>query len=388
MAKEIDLGDRTPLYEQIVRDIRAKVERGELKPGEQIWTQQELAAKYGVSLITVKNALAYLVNEGVLFARVGRGTFVAEKPVRKISLSPHRTLGLVLRDLKHPYFSMIAHSVEERAYELGFNVLLSGSSGDIEKEENQINHFRAMGVDGLIIASLSLEYRATEYIQKLHNEGFPYIMVSYIHDPEYWYVGSDHEQGGYMATEHLIKTGYKSVGYVHVGKGNLLSEVRKNGYYRALTEYGLPFRADQVYVLGSTEKDSGEDRYHLGYRFGGQFKSLKDKPEALFFYNDIVALGFLQGSGEAGIRVPDDVAIMGFDDSLVARYAAVPLSTIHQPVDTIGRHAVEILQKRIDRMDVGSRTILKPTLIIRESCGAKRRGALNPQPASLASTHE
>ena len=383
MAKEIDFGIRTPLYEQIVNDIRGKVERGELKPGEQIWTQQELAAKYGVSLITVKNALAYLVNEGILYTRVGRGTFVAEKQTRKINLSPNKTLGLVLRDLKHPYFSLIVHSVEERAYELGFNVLLSSSSNEIEKEENQINHFRSMGVDGLIIASLSLEYRATDYIQQLHKENFPYIMVSYIHDPEYWYVGSDHEQGGYLATEHLINVGYKSIGYVHVGKGNLLSEVRKNGYYRALTEHDMPFLADSVHVLGSTEEDAAADRFQLGYQFGRRFPDLKNRPDALFFYNDVVALGFLQGAGEKQIRVPEDVAIVGFDDTIIARYASVPLTTIHQPVDQIGRLAVEILQKRLEKGDVGNRTIFKPTLVVRESCGAKKRTMVNQRESGV-----
>ena len=383
MAKEIDFGIRTPLYEQIVNDIRGKVERGELKPGEQIWTQQELAAKYGVSLITVKNALAYLVNEGILYTRVGRGTFVAEKQTRKINLSPNKTLGLVLRDLKHPYFSLIVHSVEERAYELGFNVLLSSSSNDIEKEENQINHFRSMGVDGLIIASLSLEYRATDYIQQLHKENFPYIMVSYIHDPEYWYVGSDHEQGGYLATEHLINVGYKSIGYVHVGKGNLLSEVRKNGYYRALTEHDMPFLADSVHVLGSTEEDAAADRFQLGYQFGRRFTDLKNRPDALFFYNDVVALGFLQGAGEKQIRVPEDVAIVGFDDTIIARYASVPLTTIHQPVDQIGRLAVEILQKRLEKGDVGNRTIFKPTLVVRDSCGAKKRTMVNQRESGV-----
>jgi DNA-binding LacI/PurR family transcriptional regulator len=208
-----------------------------------------------------------------------------------------------------------------------------------------------------------------------------------MHDPEYWYVGSDHEQGGFMATEHLIKVGYNTIGYVHVGKGNLLSEVRKNGYYRALTEYGVPFRSDCIYVLASTEKDGGEDRFQLGYQFGKQFKTLQSKPDALFFYNDIVALGFLQGTSETGLRVPDDVGIVGFDDSIVARYAAVPLTTIHQSADSIGRQAVEILQKRIDGMDVGSRTILKPTLIVRDSCGAKRKEALGSQVPPPVSVH-
>ncbi|HEX9007057.1 MAG TPA: substrate-binding domain-containing protein, partial [Bacteroidota bacterium] len=264
--------------------------------------------------------------------------------------------------------------VEERAYELGFNVLLSSSSGKIEKEEGQINHFRAMGVDGLIIASLSLEYKATEYIQGLHREGFPYIMVSYIHDPDYWYVGCDHEQGGFLATEHLINLGYPTIGYVHLGNGNLLSDVRKNGYYRALMEHGIAFHNDHVFVLDTGDAGGTEDRFELGLHFGRKFKTLAHPPRALFFYNDIIALGFLQAARDEGFRVPEDVAVVGFDDSPVARFAPVPLTTVHQPVDQIAHRAVDILQKRIQRGDVGNRTILKPVLLIRDSCGAKRRG--------------
>lgn len=381
MSKGIDFGNPAPLYEQIVSDIRGKIEKGILKPGDQLGTQQEMAREYEVSLITIKAALSELVNEGYLFTRVGKGTYVAERPKSKVNLTTQKTVGLVLRDLKHPYFSMIVHSIEERAYEMGFNVLLASSSGNLEKEEAQINHFRQMGVDGLIIASLSMEYRATSYIQQLHQENFPYIMVSYMHDPDYWYVGADHEHGGFLATEHLIRLGYKSVGYVHVGKGNLLSEVRKNGYYRALTEYKQSFRADDVFFLGSEESDAGRDRHELGAEFGKKFAGMTQRPESLFFYNDIVALGFLQSVTEAGLRVPDDVGIVGFDDSTVARYASVPLTTIHQPVDLIGKLAVEIIQKRIDKEDIGNRTILKPTLVIRESCGARKRLVV-PRPQS------
>ncbi len=372
MAKGIDFINPAPLYRQIVEDLRSKIERGELRPGEQIETQVELAEKYKVSLITVKHALARLVGEGLLYTRVGRGTYVAQKPVPKIQLSPHKTIGLVLRDLKHPFFSPIVHHIEERAYEEGFNILLSSSSGKIEKEEAQIRHFRSMGVDGLIIASLSLEYRATAYLAALHREGFPYIMVSYIHDPEYWFIGSDHELGGFLATEHLIQLGYPTIGYVHVGKGNLLSEVRKNGYSRALMEHDLPFRSEHVFVLGTTEAEAGKDRFDLGHAFGRKFRSLSNPPRALFFYNDIVALGFLQAAREEGVKVPDEVAVVGFDDSEVSRFAPVPLTTIHQPVDRIGAIAVDIIRKRIAGEDTGSRTILKPWLVVRDSCGAKR----------------
>ncbi len=380
MGKGVHLSNPAHLYEQVVEDIRSKIVSGELKPGERIETQAELARKYNVSLITVKNALALLVNEGLLFSRAGKGTYVLERPSKGIRLSGHRSIGLVLRDLNHPYFSMIVRSVEEQAYEKGFSILLTGSSGDIEKEESQIERFRKMGVDGLIIASLSLEYRASEYIQRLHAEDFPYVMVSYIHDPDFWYVGSDHELGGYLATEHLIRTGYRTIGYAHVGPRHLLSEVRKNGYSRALTEFGLPYEADLVFMLDQTRENPDTDRFQLGYHFGARFRDVARKPEALFFYNDMCALGFIQGARESGIRVPDDVAVVGFDDTTVARFASVPLTTIHQPADQIGRTAVEIIQKRIERTGTGNRTIFTPTLIVRESCGARLRAAL-PSPA-------
>ena len=373
MPSGIDFNDPTPLYEQIVRDIKKKIVNGILLPGSLIGSQNELSKEYKVSAITVKKALSDLVNEGILFTRVGKGTYVSKRQKKELDLSKHKSIGLVLQDINHPFFSMIVHSVENRAYELGYNLLLSSSSNKIEKEESQINHFAELGVDGLIIASLSLEYKATDYIKKLHDEKFPYIMVSYIHDPDYWYVGSDNELGGYIATEHLIKTGYKSIGYLHIGKGNLLSEIRKNGYYRALTDYNIPFDSKLIFYLDKEPHEIGEDRFQLGYKFGKEFNKLEKKPDALFIYSDLTALGFEQAAIEEGIQIPDDVAIIGFDDIQVARFSSVPLTTVHQPADKIGRMAVDIIQKRIDGSDIGNRTILKPTLIVRESCGAKKR---------------
>jgi DNA-binding LacI/PurR family transcriptional regulator len=375
MRSIINLSDPNPLYQQIERALKTKIEKGELKPGDQLGSQQELAIEYNVSLITVKKALANLIKQGVLYSRVGKGTFVAEKSkAKKIGNANNKTIGLVLNDINHSYFSMIVHSIEERAYELGFNILLSNSSGSIEKEESQIDHFRQLGVDGLIIASLSGEYRATEYLQKLHTENFPYIMISYIHDPEYWYVGSDNELGGFIATEHLIKTGYDTIGYVHVGKGNLLSEVRKNGYYRALMEHGKQFSSDYIYYLDSNKQDIASERFQLGKDFCRTFAGLEKKPQALLFFEDMVALGFIAEAKENNMSIPDNVAVVGYDDVHISRYTSVPLTTVHQPIDSIGKLAVEIIQKRIDHSDIGNRTVLKPTLVIRESCGSKKKG--------------
>ncbi len=373
----IDLEDPTPLYEQIIRDLKNRIARGELRPGDQLETQKELAERYGVSLITIKNAQTILVNDGVLFARVGKGTYVAEPHARRAEGSNKRLVGLVLRDLKHPFFSMMVNSIEQRAYELGFHLLLSNSSADLGREERQVESYRELGVHGLIIASLSFQYRATEHIRKLHNDEFPYVMVSYIQEPEYWYAGSDHEYGAYLATDHLIGLGCRSIAYLHVGRGNLLSEVRKNGYAHALEEHGIAFRTELVHYLEREAIDDGEDRYRLGYAFAKSYAKLHPKPEALFCYNDMIALGFIRGAAAEGIRVPEDIAVVGFDDTVVSRYAPVPLTTVHQPVDEIGRAAVEMLDRRIREGSAEHRTILKPSLVVRASCGAHSRVPLD-----------
>ena len=375
MSTILNNNDPAHLYEQVERDIMRQIKDKSLRPGDFVGTHADLSQKYLVSIITIKKALSNLINAGYLYSRTGKGTFVAEIKENKIDFNSQNTIGLVLRDLKHPYFSLIVHGIEERAYELGYNLLITSSSNNPEKEENQINHFLNLGVDGLIIASLSLQYRATDYIQKLHNNNFPYVMVSYIHDPEYWYVGSNHELGGFLATDHLIRTGYKKIGYVHVGKGNLLSDVRKNGYMQALLEHDIPFDSKQVYFLAKEMFDSGLDRFELGEKFGNSFVDISEKPEAIYFYNDAIALGFEKAVMEKGIRVPDDIAIIGNDDILNSNYASVPLTTIHQPADSIGKKAVDVIKRRINGIDVENRIVLKPSLIIRDSCGAKKRWA-------------
>ena len=372
MDDKINFNNPKPLYEQIEENIKQQIKSGELKEGEQIGSQNELAKKYDVSVITIKKALLNLVHSGYLYTRVGKGTYVANRAEEQSKrFVDQKTIGLVLRDLKHPFFSMIVHSIEERAYELGYTILLSSSSNKIEREESQINHFINLGVDGLIIASLSLEYTATSYVQKLHEQNFPYIMISYMHDPQYWFVGSDNEKGGFLATEHLINQGYKKIGYVHIGSNNLLSEVRKNGYTRALIEYNIPFDARMIYSLGKEPYDTGEDRMQLGYEFGKSFEKWDDKPDALFFYCDSAAIGFIKYMNEAGIRIPDDIAIVGYDDIEIASLASVPLTTIKQPADRIGRTAVEVLNNRILGKDAINRITYEPKLIERISSAKK-----------------
>ena len=359
------MADPTPFYEQIENILKYEIRKGNLKEGDKIGSHNELAKKYDVSLITIKKSLSNLIKDGILISRIGKGTFVSAGH-NKLDISKHKSIGLVLRDLNHPFFSPIVQSVEKKVSELGYNLLLASSSGDIEKEENQIAHFKRIGVSGLIIASMSLAYKATEYIKQLQETNFPYTMISYMHDPDYWYVGIEHEHGGYLATKHLIDLGYESIGCVHGGKGNLLGEIRKNGYSRALSENEIPFNSNLIYYLDQTKS-----RFESGNDLGKNFLKLKNRPKALFFYTDSAAMGFLQAIIEGGMQVPEDVAIVGFNDIEMAKYVNPPLTTIKQDACKIGSLAAEIVVNRIEGKEQANRTILHPKLIVRDSSGSK-----------------
>jgi DNA-binding LacI/PurR family transcriptional regulator len=362
----IDFKNQKALYEQIENDIKSKIFRGELNIGDQIGSQQQLSKEYNVSLITVKKALANLISEGILFSRIGKGTYVARKG-KAVDISKHKSIGLVLRDLRHPFFSLIVQSIEAKAYQSGYNILLSSSSGKQEKEEGQIAHFENIGVDGLIIASMNLMYRATENIINLHKRNFPYVMVSYMKDPFIYYIGTDNEKGAYLAVEHLIKLNYKKIGYVSGGNGNLLGMLRQKGYKKALKDYGFKIDKNLLFNLGLDA-----DRYKSGFALGMNFKSLKTVPDALFFYSDLAALGFQQGAINSGLKIPGDVGIVGFDDIDLAKYAHSPLTTIRQNTEKIGELAVESIINRIEGKDTPVRVLLEPELIVRNSCGASK----------------
>ncbi len=357
----------TPLYQQIIDDIKLQIERGELAPGQKVLSNQKLAEYYGVSLITIKRAMAELIREGVLYAQQGDGTYVARAEPPD-AIAKHRSIGLVLVDFAHPFFSLIMHGAEERAFEFNCNLLVANSGRHQEKEEIQIRRLRERGVDGLIVASLSHQYHPSPTIRKLHQDGFPYVMVSYIEDEDIYFVGSNHQKGAYIATQHLLELGYRRIGYLNGERGNLVGELRRKGYEQALRDFGVAVQKEFQFRL---PYKGGEFDFKSGYEVGCEFVKMQPRPEAMFIYNDLAALGFQQALLEHAIRIPEDVAIVGYDNIERSQYAPVPLTTIDQRPSEIGKLALESVLKRIERRDVQIRQTIDPVLVVRQSCGAE-----------------
>jgi len=379
----IDPGSATPLYQQVALDIRRQIMSGEMPVGTQLPPHRELAVNYGVSIMTINKALSGLVSEGVLHSRVGRGTFVAVRPAPVDGTGAREMLGFVLRDLSSPFFSLVAHAAQQRADALGYGLLFSSSSNRLDREEEQIRRFRDLGASGLIIVSMSRTYRISEPIQALHDAGFPYVMVSYTEGEDVPFIGMDLDNAGYLATQHLLAMGRRRIGYIGDKFGSIMCELRGKGYRRALEQSGFP--ADPTFEFEYPFEGEWND-YRSGYAVGERVAGLADKPDAMFVFNDLGALGFEDALLDRGISVPDDISVVGLDDIELAARARVPLTTVRQPVDRIGALAVDYLLARLRGEQPMIRQILPPELVVRRSSGAPADEAMDGTDAS--GTHD
>ena len=357
-----------PLYIQIAQDIREQVNSGKLKEGDSIGTLNELGQKYNTSLITIRKAISELKFEKVLIGRMGKGTYVA--PVLKSNGTPrvvnHKTIGFILKNLTTHFFPDILAGAESRIHETDYRLIVSGSAGKIEGEEDAIRHMLDLGVSGIIIASLTRDYDASRLISLLGQNDFPYVFVSYVKDMNVNYIGTDHKYIGYMATKHLLDIGYEKIGYINSEKGNVIGELRYKGYLNALKTIGMEPETDHLYFT-----PMGGDTYYRnsGYELGKKIASQKNRPRAYFIYNDLIALGFMDALLEKGLRIPEDVALIGVDDIAESETAKVPLTTIHQPRVEIGATAIETVIKLAEKKAVPARQLFKPSIVIRQSCG-------------------
>ena len=363
----IDPASGIPLYQQVAAHLRRQITSGEMPVGTQLQPHRRLAEHYGVSIMTINKALSGLVSEGVLHSRVGRGTFVAVRPNPREEPKTDKLLGFVLRDLNSPFFSLIAHAAQQRADAAGYGLLFSSSSNRLDREEAQIGRFRELGAQGLIIVSMSRTYKLSDSIRALDAVRLPYVMVSYIEGADVPFIGLDLDRAGYLAGEHLAMHGRKTFGYLGDKFGSAMFELRGGGYRRAVEEQG--FFVDPAFTFEYPYEGEWND-YRSGFAVGQHIAALPTLPEAMFVHNDFGAVGLEDGLLAAGVKVPQQVAIVGLDDIELAARARVPLTTIRQPADRIGTMAVETLLARLAGERPPVRQLLEPELVVRRSCGA------------------
>lgn len=326
-------------------------------------TMADVAREAGVSLMTVSRAVNN--KSGISEATRKRVTAVAEKlgyrpSLIARSLVTHRTstIGLVVIDNANPFFSEIARGVEHTAYTEGYSVFLCNTEEDTQRERAVLRTLEEKRVDGVVLCSSRLPDDELGSALEQHPKS---VLINRSFDSRrYGTVLIDDQHGAYLATQHLIGRGHRAIGFLSGPEQSFSGQQRRVGYHAALRKAGIdPVPDWERYCLPIVE--SGLDAAR---------ELLAAAPEvtALFCYNDLSAVGAIKACEQFGRRVPDDMAIVGFDDIVLAALVTPALTTCRVPMYEMGRVAMRMLIERINGCtDECNCLKFQPELVIRAS---------------------
>jgi LacI family transcriptional regulator len=285
------------------------------------------------------------------------------RAARRLRASVSEVLGLIISDIENPFFISVVRGVEDAAYASQMSVVLCNTDENPAKQQMYLRVMQAERVAGLIISPTNVNEDFTE----LSQVGIPVILLDRRTDKfETDAVTIDNVGGAFLAVRHLIDLGYERIGTIGGSPHLTTGRERFEGYRKALNAAGLKID-EKLVKIGDFKTDSG-------YRLVSELISLPRPPQAIFVANNLMTLGTLRALRENNIRVPQDVALVGFDDMPWSSELCPPLTAISQPTYELGQETVNLLLRRLANPDAPIRTVtLQPRLIVRESCGAMLR---------------
>ncbi len=327
-------------------------------------TIKDIAKVVGVSYATVSRALSGSTEIGeetrerVLKACREMG-YTANYVARSMVIKQTKLIGLIVANIDNPFMSEMALHIEIRAREQGYNLMLCNSSHDLALEKQAFELLASHQVDGIILVPANSDSYASlkPLIAKV-----PTVFVSEnLRDLPESYVSVDNYRGARIGTEYLHSIGHRSILYFGLRKGSATHQLRADGYLDACSELGIePNIYSSSYPYSSVQ---------AGCQMARHIFSKTVPYSAIFAATDSLALGVLDAAEEAGIRIPEDISLMGFDNILYADLPKIRLTTIEQPKKAMASAAVDILLDKITDESSGySHRILTPTLIVRGSC--------------------
>ncbi|GAA4714633.1 LacI family DNA-binding transcriptional regulator [Brevibacillus fulvus] len=328
-------------------------------------TIYDVAREAGVSIATVSKVINH--------QRVGKKTKEKVlKVMEELNYKPSvlasaltgkrtSTIGFLLPDIANPFVAGMARRVEDRAHERGYNLVICSTDSQEKKEAVYVSLLRQKSVDGFILAG---GYKNVEVIAELIEEQVPVVLLaeSYPH-LSVNSVKVDDFMGGYEVTSHLISLGHTRIGILAEDASSSRERIR--GFRQAMQDKGLPVREEFLVVSDSTE----EGAEYLA----GQMLDSPERPTAIFACNDLLAIRVILAARERQLRIPDDLSVAGFDNTLLSRSTDPPLTTVAQPILDMCSQAVDLLIEEIERHNkTKQRIVMLPQLIIRKSTGKRR----------------
>lgn len=332
-------------------------------------TLADIARALGVSKMTVSRAInnhpeISPETRARILEAAQRMNYRPNQFARALTTNRSYLLGVVVPDLMHSYFAEICRGIESVAKPLGYQNLICSTDEDAASEEDEIEALLPR-TDGLIVASSALPTE-TKFYRRLTRERAKLVLIDrQLEGLKCPMVTTDDVKVGLLATNHLIGLGHRRVGHLK-GTAASTAQMRFEGYKKALLKNRIPFDASLVRECGFTEED--------GYRSMKEWLATNHAPSAIFAANDPAAIGAMTAINEGGLRIPDDVAIVGGGNIHYGDMLRVPLTTVAWSTSEMGQNAARLLVAMVEgkKRPKEAHIIVEPELVVRESCGAAR----------------
>jgi LacI family transcriptional regulator len=342
-------------------------------------TMKRIAADLGVSITTVSKVLNNHADIGPatrarVLARVEELGYRPNAVARSLTLRRTHTLGVVIPDLMHSFFVEVVAGIETVASARGYGLLLCSSTENPRKERSELEMLRARQVDGIVLASVHGSNNS-ELLQRI-GAGGALVMIDRDDHPRVrcHRVLTDDELVGRMATEHLLAQGRRAIAHI-AGPAITHAKRREAGYLAALRAAGIEPKSDWTIRGGFMDAD--------GYHAMQRLLALDAPIDAVFAANDPAGIGAMQAIWEAGMNVPDDIAVVGAGDIAHGDLLRVPLTTVSWSKEELGKRAAELIFDQINGREESAfkRVIIPPHMVVRASCGEEApRNAARAQP--------
>ncbi|KKE77671.1 catabolite control protein A [Oceanobacillus caeni] len=318
-------------------------------------TIYDVAREANVSMATVSRVVNGNPNvkpttRKKVLATIERLGYRPNAVARGLASKKTTTVGAIIPDISSIFFSELARGIEDIATMYKYNVILSNSDQNKDKELALINTMLEKQVDGILFMGGTI---TEEHLQQFNTSNVPIVLAATYDDTkELASVNINYEEAAYEATKHFVDKGKKNPAYVGGGEDTSINEHKFAGYKRALAEANVPIKEEFIV--------QGDYSYESGLEAAKQLAALDEKPEAIFVASDEMALGVIHGVQDMGYNVPNDVEIFGFDNTRLATMVRPTLSTVVQPMYDIGAVAMRLLTKFMNKEEVAEKNVILP----------------------------
>ena len=305
-------------------------------------TIKDVAKLAGVSITTVshvinKTRFVAKETEKLVQQAIQQLNYSPSAVARSLKINTTKSIGMIVTTSEAPYFAEIISSVENYCYQQGYSLFLCNSQNDPEKIRNHLEMLAKKRVDGLLV--ICSEYTPESLDILTSFASVPMVVMDWGPNSQTDRIQDNSTLGGYLAAQHLIANGHRKIGLIMGEPSKTTVKNRYQGFVNALQENGLSLNENWV-KQGYFEPEDG-------YQCAREILAQTELPTAIFCFNDVMALGAISAIQEKGLRVPQDISIIGYDNIHASRFYSPALTTIHQSKSRLGKRAIELLFKRI-----------------------------------------